>query len=369
MQYLKEPGIVYDCIYYGIMYFDRQRSNKNAESGFLLMLEGANKNSEYYSYFEDLEVAPAKETAAFFYHDIISSPISELFKENLAMKDTFNKFIALLSDKERLKLFVLRHVLSEQEIDEVFWTNILKRRSKAKEELSLVLKSAGYDKTIERMFIQLFINFDKITDELIVYFHKIHYYMVQMHKANRKQIKECLLFIESFDNINFLSRIWKLDAEQVNRANVSICFINQTLCFCNCSNKKRDVSEKNVSDFTMFGIYYQNNTEVTTDLYNTSVATFSFALGSDKRYKIVELITESGGNITESEIAKNINIKITSIRRHCKILIDNSIIFAEILGDEDIVYSLNTEYFNSLYPKIKEFFNLHIMSLDRMTKD
>ena len=341
MNYLKEKGIIYDCIYYCVKYFEAC-NNKNIFESY---------NNKYYKSVNDENVHPPESLYPFFHHDASPSVISEYFEFHLSDGsniESFMDFIDLIGDREKLKDFIIDYVFSDIKKGE-------RPYIKDFTDISFItssLKNAGYDNFAITAYTLLFTNFESAVNDLIKYLIELNLLINKIHNKYDGLIRECFDYLTEREKAKKISGIFSIEVKNYLKADMSICLLNDKINF---------ISKSKNNIFFIVGVNYKNHLYEVFNFKQSSVKSFAHAIGNSTRYRIIELFTKSNTYLSAEDLCEKLKLSLGTIKKHINILHKEGILIAseseEVLGRT--VYNIDGNYFSYLYPKMVSYFNLY----------
>jgi len=202
MNYIKESGIIYDCIYYGVVSFDDDNYKEICPA-----------------------VTPDECLYPLFYSYIIDSPLVKYFKDNILNTNYYKNgiidFIKLLNDRTKFKKFIFNYILSESCDDEFNCDEI------DVTILSSSLRDLKYSESMIKSYTILFNNFDIYMDKLIEFLKNIYPVSKKMHKKHLKEIRLFLTKIERKRSVKKIADRFKVDSSLIENADAAVSVINK----------------------------------------------------------------------------------------------------------------------------------------------
>ena len=216
MKYIKKIGIIYDCIYYGILTF-------SDPLGSMKINDYLNKNIKNI-------VIPDQCLYTLFYTDVKDSPpLVEYFKANIFetnyYKNGMDDFTNLINDKVKFKNFVFNYILYDSNMNEIDCCDIDIKK------LNSLLNDLKYSKPMIIAYVQLFTRFEIYTNRLIEYLDNIYHIFAEVHEEFDKDIKKCLTKLKTKKMTKKIIGKSESDMLLIKNANVAISIINKYMVF------------------------------------------------------------------------------------------------------------------------------------------
>ena len=220
MNFIKETGIVYDCIYYGIVALNNLKSETSGEKNLELA-----KTENYLYKHKGKTVHPDKCLYPLFYNDLKKAPLIEYFIVNTFevgyCKNSMENFINVLNDKMKFKKFIINYILHNSYSTEFDYSDpdIYK--------LKVSLLILGYSANTIKSYILLINNFDEYIDKLIEFLNNVYSVAIKCHEQYDKEIQKCFSRLNTKKSIKNICRQSGIDEEVIRNADIAISLIDK----------------------------------------------------------------------------------------------------------------------------------------------
>ncbi|MEA4833503.1 hypothetical protein SDC9_96324 [bioreactor metagenome] len=341
MEYNNITGIIYDCIFLGVIYFNKD----TVKSVLSKYCDDSDDIFEYYNIIEEKQIFPPKHLYPFFYYDgEFPSVLSDYFRCNGYYDQyTFEYFISLIEKKDEFKKFTVNLLL--RDLPQEMKNNILNMSKKMLYDE--VLKKLSYTDEIIMNVLNMLNDFDSFIDDIIDYFYKIKPVICDLHQQFKKKIEEEFAIFQTDECINNLGRFLNIEISALKSSDFSFCLIHKYVCL-----SKTNKNNKNLGFIT--GISLKKAIDCFFIYNNITLETFINALGNSIRYNVVIQLNKHGA-LTSSQLSRILNVSNTAMRRHIDILFNEYVIKISNQTNREIYFSINESYFKYILPKFKDF--------------
>ena len=345
MNFKAEPGKIYDTIFFFIEYFNRHEIDNN----YIKAFDNSELMLECYQYVEKKARAVPKLLRPLFYIEGKRvSPISVFFSNHFDFEnDDIDTFI--------LKLTTNSDVIYQNTADCVF--DLYEKCSNKK--IMPMLAPGNYIEAINDIDLPsdfklqlslLFGNFSYAMSLLAAWMKKVYCIIDELHSERKREISLEWEQIQSASNTELY--VNKLAYEPKAPACVSISLLQQYLLFIN---------ENSAHTTMLLGLKHET---AILDNYDESKATaenFILTCSNEIRWKIIKALV-ANKEMTASQIARYLDIPVTTMIRHLSHMHENGIIYVSNREKLQIYYKLNDKLIRKIKIDLDAILDLIIYS-------
>lgn len=171
------PGVIYDVIYYNIVYFNKERIYERLKPY-------SEKDSEIFEYYykfrkRNYSITPPDDFYPFFYvSQQEQSFITEYFRKNFKLDTgSYDSFFSILKNKSFMKRQLIFHFFEHLQ-DQINLDQLVKGQT---DQVALAMIHLRNHGTKMRSFIRVFLDFNTLVDELIAYLNKLTQQVILFH--------------------------------------------------------------------------------------------------------------------------------------------------------------------------------------------
>lgn len=329
MTYIPEIGMIYDSIFFLIVHFNPQEIENNYTKQY--RNSGFTRNC-YQSIADQITYIPEFLLPFFTIKDGLSSPLSMFFSEEIDYQnDTIDSFIVKITTKsERL------HQMTYQCIfDKASNENVSISSAEFIKDLSKLNATTEYKLNLSILFG----NFSFVTAELAKILKKTYLCVKNLHKKYEKEIYTKIGQIENEATSHLYQKLLKVESQELFSSTISICLLNQHLVL-------GSYSEIN-GLFILLGYLFDQSFAEQFDATDIPVDEFIVSCGNEIRLKIIDMIAKHG-ELTTTQLAKQLDIPVTTVIRHINMLNNSKIIYIHKRDGLQIFYKLNIDLFKRM---------------------
>ena len=160
-----------------------------------------------------------------------------------------------------------------------------------------------------------------------------------LHKKYEKEIYTKIGQIENEATSHLYQKLLKVEFHELFSSTISICLLNQHLVF-------GSYSEIN-GLFILLGYLFDQSFAEQFDATDIPVDEFIVSCGNEIRLKIIDMIAKHG-ELTTTQLAKQLDIPVTTVIRHINMLNNSKIIYIHKRDGLQIFYKLNIDLFKKM---------------------
>lgn len=338
MIFQSEAGMLYDTIYYGVVFFNRSEIEKYAQSN----CKNPQKIIAYYDELQEkIPPLPAILAPFFYYKYEIPSVVSSFFASYLGIANadalTLDEFIeSLESNEQRLYQKVVRSVLqiSDERVSEYLPTT----------------DPAAYIEAIERLDLPpdfklqiafLMGNFGFGVSKLAETLKQVYKYIVDFRQEHKEEIIREYEDILKNHKVEQYRQYYCFDGAS-EFVGISISLLNPHVMFC---------YPDQIHVRLLVGIMHDEMLDSYLNNEQVSLDSFLVACGNERRVAIIRALLEHG-ELTNVQLAQIIGCPATTLISHVEALHNNNIIRVSKRHGVKIFYRLNTACFNEIEKQI-----------------
>lgn len=339
MKYTPHIGMIYDVIYYGVIYFNKSAVIKKfTECKY--NLDGA------FSFFDEVKnnCKPLPQCLyPFFYYDAVTpSALSEYMRINVDFHaHNMNDFFNLILNKTKFKKYVFDYLFCN--LSDNDRTKLIERDS---EIVINVFKSQAWPSIMVEQTTLLLYNFSYISDLLYEYLKEIYEHIKKLHDKYAAIIGERIKETTKRETLLLFEKLYSLNADNVHKQFFSLCFIHQYVRF----DKKDSCAE------SVFILGMRFKETLITDCDNKSILInkMLFLLGDPIRFNVIQLFSQHG-YLTLSDISRLANISTSTAFNIVSIFLEGRIIKESHREGRKVYFYLNAELFISSIKSYTDF--------------
>ena len=324
-------GILYDSLFYNIVYFNR----KAIESRFR-SLTHEKEDAILYNYdsFRSKKYLPDPPDSLypfFHYSEHFSCVLVQYLLENINFfRNSDLDFMQKLEDKRSLKLYVFSYYLHSFE-DVNMQKVLLAEGESIAHALTLLSKIIKIDH-----FYYMFYHFNQLVDQLITYLKGLFVEVEKLHH----QYKDTPDIVHSFistDNSSQVKRACLIDEEiDFNTQTYSVCYLAQYLIISKSTQGKKSFA-------FLLGCDFSSILAQSIDYRYITIYSVMNSFGNESKINIIRELTK--GDMTVSQLSRMLHLSRSSIGRYVEDLVNEVAITRVKKVGPDIYLRLNPEYF------------------------
>ena len=352
-KYNDYAGVIYDSIYYNIVFLNKDRIIKS-----LLRLE--KHESEILKYYNKFKngignIEPDENFYPLFYYDIGNpSVMSEYFRQHFDLRNgTFLDYLELIKDVRRFKRFVFLHY-TEPFQKNVNIEAVIKGDSVEIGKVLVALSDAQKGKWANT-YVRLFYNFEELAKELLEYMKILIDRMNLFHLKNKRFVKATIDTLCIKENANLCKKLCNIEENvDLSKQIYSVCFMNKYFIMKHYHGTKYNL---------MIGIdsaYHLH--EFMTYRYVTGVSA-SRLISNEIMHSMVQALRKEDMTITQ--LSKELNISRPTADRFINILKSELAITMSKKESNEKYYQLNLNYFKAAQKVLNEIYGEIILDCER----
>ena len=190
-------------------------------------------------------------------------------------------------------------------------------------------------------------NFNYAVSLLPTLLKKVYLAVSALHKKYEKELSEKVRIIESEDSKRLLSEAYRYDFENSDKTILSVSLLNQFFTF----NYRASLPY-----ITLVGYEFEETIRRDNDLPPMTAEEFAVACGNELRLSILKTISENG-ELTGSQIARNMGYPLTTLFRHLELLRDKKLICVSRRDGLQLYYKLNVPLFQKMQSGVADALN------------
>lgn len=328
MIYNTEIGKIYDCIYFGIEYFNKHEVEASINGYFpdtQFMFDCFEEIRAQFSYL------PPILEPFFFSEDEIASPISSYFAKHIDFEtSTIDSFVMHIKHHSQ--------TLYERTVESVFHSVKL-----ADTDISPTTSPADYIDCINKLDLStefklqvslLFSNFEYGVELLADTLKEIYIHINALHQKYSKAISQEYSNIICNNKANRYHQLTKFN-DEVNVESASISLLNHYVVF---SHKKAN------QVWLLLGLRHEDALSENPSEKETSADTFMTTCGNEMRMAVIHALLEHG-ELTNSQLSKIIGCPVTTLIKHIEVMRSHNVLTIARRSGLQIFYRLNAAYF------------------------
>ena len=350
------PGILYDMIFYNILYFNK----KTVETEYVnheLDIETS------FSYYDDLRRAKTKLDPPdclypfFLLYNHKSCVLSEFFQSNFDFfDDTIDSFIAKITQTFSFKYFVFSYYLSDYK--DVVSIDDIHRRNGESIGHALALLSKQVD--IEH-FTFMFYHFSALVQNLVAYLNQLRDLIEPIHIRLKSETHRVIQAFLSEDNQSIVRRC-KPDKmsglDKFEAQTYSVCYLHKYLIMHTYSPTKNRYA---------FLIGYDSRFALqrlkAVNYGYMSATSVLVSLGNEIKLEILHELQHR--DMTISQLSRKLNLARTSISRYVEALASELVITRIHKKGAEVYYRINPEYLRRANPLLIEYLDTLLIEAER----
>ena len=327
-------GIAYDCLLFGITYFNDEFLNNDCipdENGVLIDPLAIYKEALEYN------VLPDEKLKVFFQRDIGHSLIGGYFDRRMSWhNDDIDSFIGYINDKENFLKYTIGFYLQTEDskiISDVYLNG--------KE----VLEKYETDKFIIRDLMNTVKHFESLVLLFTDYANKIREVITALNEKYKQSINLHSDYIkETIDN-KFINKILNIEFSKYDDIIIYICLFNKYVL--DIFNGKKIIV---ITGFE--SIHYQY---ILKRYKEVNSKNFIKLIADDIGSEIYKTFQNACGSLSVSDIIKSTGFSKYAVKTMLERFLTESIVIADKSINKVMYYKLNAEYLSYAQPKIFEY--------------
>ena len=340
MKYNEHMGKIYDVIYYGVIYFNKQSVVKKFE-------ERGHEIEGAFTYFDEVKnnCQPLPDCLLpFFYYDAITPCfLSEYFITSLNFrKHKFGDFVNISQNTLKQNLFDYLFVNLPEDVRR------LTVNKKDSEAVGRAFNNEAWSAEMIKQAMFLLYNFDYVSDMLIKTLIDIYKHIEMLHNKYKDKIIQRINETRSKENLILFEKIYMINMKAMQKNSFSICFMNQYTMF----NKP----DNNDEFAFIFGYRYKETLDAHINKKSISLEKALSVLGDPIRFRMIVCI-DKYGFLTMSDLCRLIDISKSTAFRGINVLYEEKVILESHRDGIKIYYKLNNEYLRSANTLFNKFVN------------
>ena len=231
-------GVLHDLISYNIFFFNRENSRIRAKVY-------AERDDDIFVYFDEMRKSkhfldPPESLYPFFFFDMRTPCVTkEYFHKNFDFfTGTDVTFFNLFKDVNAWKRYVFYFYLEGHKdinVEAVIAGDAV--------EISNAILAMRHHGDRAKTFVNLFHNFEQLTEELVKYLKQMHHKINLFHVKRKGLYEEVIERFCSNENIKILKKSYNIKSEvKLPKQTFSVCFINQYTFLYKHKNNASDYS-------------------------------------------------------------------------------------------------------------------------------
>jgi DNA-binding transcriptional ArsR family regulator len=211
-----------------------------------------------------------------------------------------------------------------------------------------------------KLQISLFFgNFNYAVSVLAIYLKRVYLLVDELYNEYKREIALEYDQIQSTVNLELYKNKLQCDEEYINNASVSVSLLNQYIVY-----EKKSTENELV---LLLGLRHEEVISEHVDESKGTAENFILTCGSEVRMKIVKVLIDKK-EMTSSQIAKYIDIPVTTMIRHISTLQKNGIIYVSRRDKLQIFYRLNDKLLRRIKIDIDNMFS-NILNIERKVNE
>ena len=324
-------GILYDTLFYNVVYFNRKAVEARLSSLTHKKTDTILYNYDSFRIKKNLPNPPDSLYPFFHYSKHFHCVLTKLVLEKTDFfGDSISDFFQKLEDKRFFKQYVVTHYLHTFEDVNMQRVLLAEGESIAK-ALTLLSESIKID-----YFYYMFYHFNQLADQLISYLKSLLIEVEKFHAKNKDKADIIHTFI-SADTTSQVKRACMID-DEINFENqtYSVCYLDQYLIM------KRSTQGKKPFAF-LLGCNYSDVLSQAIDYRYITIYSVIKSYGNDTKLDIMRELSKK--EMTVSQLSRKLHLSRSSIGRYVEDLVEEVAITRVKKGGADIYLRLNPEYF------------------------
>ena len=334
MEYNNEFGIAYDCLLFGILYFNNEflyTESIPGEHGIMI------DPLSIYKEALDYGVTPNETLKIFFERSINYSLLDNFFDNNMFIEtDDINTFKKYTGDERRFLIHVIKHFVGIE--DSKTLDSIYKAPAKSLEKYRLA-------KETKNKVLHIINNYEDLRNQLFSYFDKIYPVVSALHEKYSEDISEYMEYMKEIISDGSIKEIYNIDFDVYDKIIVKVLLFNKYYLLFNPS--------KNLSTLTgLETIRY----EYFKKKYKVINCQNFFKLSCDDfGHEIYTLLKNADEALCVSEIAENLSYPSYWVTNILNRFVHEQIIAIEKITQEKAYYRFNLEFIQYVKPQLADY--------------
>jgi DNA-binding transcriptional ArsR family regulator len=350
MKFVAEPGIMLDVLEYNMFFFnhDVMRVRDNVYAG-----EEAS-TFLYYNQFRTRKrfADPPMSFLPFFCFRqsyLKFFPLFEYFWNNYDFSSNSSDAFFQSLKSEDFRRFCFNHYLQES-LQESEISDVLQGDVRAK--LNAIALLSGHEKNLVH-FVDFFMNFDALTDELVKSLTACYEKMKAFHK---------IVIPDIFNAVNSDLQVNEAALRGIHSIDSSVSLKDELYSIHLIEHYSMTLKKYNGNKSYLFfmGASYKNSIDKWGDYGQINIVSFAQAFSNEVKYDIIKELRN--GEQTVSQLAKKLYISRSTVDRYLISLYKNLIVTVSKKVGTEIFYQLNPNYIIAAKDKITH-------ELDEIYKD
>ena len=341
MTFDAETGIVYDTLFYGVLFFNFERIKSHYQKAYSVL----DSDFDYFFELKRSVPAPAPELYPFFYYDC-SKPAfiaDNFFSCYKFMSDSFPEYLQRIKDyKEEFKKSLFTHFL-EKDTDELINNN-------EQQLTDEILKQNFNNDSLTVSLLRSLFDYDAVFDSFCSFICTTYRAVKKLHSKKSRAIK---ILVEKYSTEKFVNKVATL--KNINPSltlvndKISVCLLNY-LVIMNKGNPE-------TGNYYVFGQRCEDFISNYLDYCNIDPRLLCETLGHPIKFEILQKLSEK--EFTATQLSEILFASRQAINAHLLWMLDHMFIEVVRRNKAEIYYRVNPDFFQAsknIYIKFADTF-------------
>lgn len=339
MVFWDKVGMVYDTIYYGIIYFNMPNLKIIAEKSPRL------SQVDYFESYEQLFPKPYALDASlrpfFYYRDASPSFLSNWFQQSQAsFREGLTAFTDTFSTKEFADAFSA-FCLTMAEVEQP--------ASVTHQQAASLLSKSDLFPHLKQEMLHVLHDFERSLSLLRETMQTVYQAVQSYHESNPDALRRTQSFLSNPSVLKTMARMFRTSGELITQSAFSICYLNPVLLL------PKQINEQN-GMVLLFGDRYDSLSAVESRLKKLSPEKIFQSMGSAEKFEIIETLHKHG-EMTVSQLSRILHISKSAVSRYMIDLNESLIVKISHCRGNEVYYMVNLEFMEYAKKVIDEYFN------------
>ena len=328
MTFDAETGIVYDTIFYGVLFFNFKRARDHYEKTYSVI-------EDDFDYFFELKKSvptPNPELYSFFYYDCANPSFmtANFFSCYKFMSDSFPEYIQRIKDyKDEFRNAFLSHFL-EKDINTLTDNN--------EQITNEILKQNFDNNALTVSLLRSLFNFDAVFDSFCSFICTTYRAVKKLHSKKSKVIKN---LVEKYSTEKFIGKVSTLDniypSLTLVNDKMSVCLLNYFVIM----NK----GNPETGNYYVFGRRCEDFISNHSDYYNIDPQLLCETIGHPVKFAILQKLSEQ--EFTATQLSEILFASRQAVNAHLLWMLDYLFIEVVRRNKAEIYYRVNSDFFEA----------------------
>ena len=339
MQYDKEFGLAYDCLLYGIIYFN--------DEGMSLEIITDKKGFQIdpFSYYQDIfnhSVIPSERLRPLFEREFFSSAIANYFLHRMSFHNSISDFIFDITfSSNDFKKFLIEFMLQGENKGTI--TEVLKSTHSGG-VLSL-LKKLKVNTSSSKKLVYILNNFETIINDLLGFFNTVLPIITALHQSHEDEITTCLFEFEELSHNEQFTSILSIEGCTFEDIHITVCLLCKFMLNISINNNSLNLLSGTV------GLHKQL---LVIKYGNINRQRFLFLTNNDSGHKFYQALQCAEMPLSIAEISKASRLTLVTIQQLIRVFESEHIVSHCVEPNNTLRFFLNKECLRYIYPRIQE---------------